>query len=142
LDSVIGVTIRSKDHGPAEVPFVINLPVSIRSIPFYSADACGVTPATAAAAAKLQQQQELEEQEQERLHELKQLEENREGGETGEKTGGGGQIEKTVDESVATVIGPDGRMLRVNPGTVTATEAVREEEIIKKHAHPRTRNYH
>jgi len=134
LDSVIGVTIRSKDHGPADVPFATNLPVSIRSIPFYSADACGVTPATAAAAAKLQKQ--------ERLHKIKQLEENREGEKGGEKVGGGEQIEKTVDESVATVIGPDGRMLRVNPGTATATEAGTDDEIIKKHAHSRTRNYH
>jgi hypothetical protein len=116
------------------VPFATNLPVSIRSIPFYSADACGVTPATAAAAAKLQKQ--------ERLHKIKQLEENREGEKGGEKVGGGEQIEKTVDESVATVIGPDGRMLRVNPGTATATEAGTDDEIIKKHAHSRTRNYH
>ncbi len=41
LDSVIGVSIRGPPE-PAgqDAPFVIDLPVSIRSIPFYSADAC------------------------------------------------------------------------------------------------------
>lgn len=144
LDSVIGVTIRSKDHGGSNVPFSINLPVSIRSIPFYSTDACGVTPATAAAAAKLQQQQELETQEQERLHERKEMDEDGEREGSGEKTVSGQRAEESV---TAALIGPDGRMLRVNPSTSTATDgeeaaAGREEEkTAKKHAHPRTRNY-
>jgi len=139
VDSVIGVTIRSKDYVPSEEPFVINLPVSIRSIPFYSADACGTTPATAAPAAKLQQLQELKEQKHQHLHNMKQLKESEEGDEPW-KNIIGGQIE-TFDESVATDIGSDGRMLRVNPGTATVLEAERDGRIINKHTHSRTRNY-
>ncbi len=139
VDSVIGVTIRSKDYAPSEVPFVINLPVSIRSIPFYSADACGVTPATAAPAAKLQQLQELKEEKHQRLHNIKQLKESREGDETWKNIIGGQR--ETFDESVATDIGPDGRMLRVNPGTATATEVGRDDAIINKNTHSRTRRY-
>ena len=57
LDSVIGVTIRSAVH-PGDEPFVVDLPVSIRSIPFYSPDACAMAESMRAEGQQQQQQQQ------------------------------------------------------------------------------------
>jgi hypothetical protein len=87
----------------------------------------------------LQQLQELKEEKHQRLHNIKQLKESGEGDETWKNIIGGQR--ETFDESVATDIGPDGRMLRVNPGTATATEVGRDDAIINKNTHSRTRRY-
>ena len=106
LDSVIGVTIRPNTPSANDVPFFINLPVSIRSIPFYSTDACGVTPVSAAGTKALKDaQKEGQAQTQAREQALERAFLEAQSVPFPERAGGSQE---------ATAIAPDGRVLHVS----------------------------